>query len=200
MTVNPDSKGSGSRDSHEPSWPEVSAVNEQGDASPDGPASTTSARTGAGAGTPSRRVDRRTFVMWAAGTSLGASAFFLLATLVQALQPPSRSIDGTTDAGPLVVARMSDLEIGTPTLAEYGDELVFVVKTSPTEVDVFDAACPHARCTLAFEETSGRFECPCHASRFTIDGRRIGGPAQRDMVPAAAEVVSGEVIVSGFDS
>lgn len=138
--------------------------------------------------------------MWAAGTSLGASAFFLLATLVQALQPPSRSIDGTTDAGPLVVARMSDLEIGAPSLAEYGDEMVFVVKTSPTEVDVFDAACPHARCTLAFDETSGRFECPCHASRFTIEGVRISGPAQRDMVPAAAEVVSGEVIVSGFES
>jgi Rieske Fe-S protein len=146
------------------------------------------------------RMDRRTFILWAAGTSLGASAFFLFATLYQALLPPARSIDGTSNVGPLVVARMSDLQLDTPLITDYGEDRVYVVKVSATEAVVFDAACPHARCTLGFDEGAEQFACPCHASTFTIEGRKISGPAPRDMVRAAAEVVSGDVIVSGFES
>lgn len=144
------------------------------------------------------RFDRRDFLVLAAGASLGASGIFVGATIIQALMPPARSIDGLTDVGPFVVARLSDLQIGVPVLTDYGDDRVFVVKTSPATAIVFDAACPHARCTLRFSEDSNRFECPCHASSFSIEGKKLGGPSPRDMVLAATEVMNGEVIVSGF--
>jgi cytochrome b6-f complex iron-sulfur subunit len=146
------------------------------------------------------RLDRRSFVLWAAGTSLGASAFFLLATLFEALTPPSRSIEGMSAVGPLPVARMSDLEIGSPVLARYGDDSVFVIRTGATTARAFNAACPHARCTLAYDAATNRLVCPCHASTFTVEGVRVSGPAPRDLVPAITEVSNGQVIVSGFAS
>ncbi|HSK47512.1 MAG TPA: Rieske (2Fe-2S) protein [Coriobacteriia bacterium] len=145
-------------------------------------------------------LDRRSFLVWAAGASLGASGLFVLATMTQALLPPGRSIDGLTEVGAMPVARLSDLEIGKPVLAEYGDDKIFVVKTSHTEALAFDAACPHARGTLSYNENARRFDCPCHASSFEIDGRKIMGPSPRDMVPAVTQIVNGEVIVSGFAS
>jgi Rieske Fe-S protein len=143
-------------------------------------------------------IDRRGFLVWAAVASFGATVFFLFATLLQAFRPPSRSITGMTEVGDLTVARISDLQVGKPYLADYGDDQVFVVKLSDTRVTAFDAACPHARCTLVFSDTTGHFECPCHASAFTIGGRRLSGPAPRDMVRAVTDVVNGYVIVSGF--
>lgn len=141
---------------------------------------------------------RRRFLVWAAGASLGASAIFIGATVIQAMTPPSRSVDGRTHPGSVPVAKLAQLKLNEPQLAEYGQDKVFVVKTSGTEALVFDAACPHVRCALRFNAESREFECPCHGGAFAVDGRRLKGPASRDMIPAIAEIVDGEVIVSGF--
>jgi Rieske Fe-S protein len=143
-------------------------------------------------------ITRRRFLVWAAGASLGASAVFIGATVVQAMIPPSRSVDGRKNAGRVSVARLSDLQLNEPRLAEYGQDAVFVVKTSGTKVQVFSAACPHVGCALAFDKQSNRFVCPCHRSTFALDGRRLNGPAPRGMISAESEIVNGEVIVSGF--
>jgi len=143
-------------------------------------------------------MERRRFLVWAAGASLGASAVFIGATVIQAMVPPSRSVDGRKNAGSVAVARLSGLKINQPRLTEYGQDAVFVVKTSATEVLVFDAACPHIRCQLSFNERSKEFDCPCHNSAFTIEGVRLRGPAPRNMIAAVAQIVNGEVVVSGF--
>ena len=145
-------------------------------------------------------VDRRRFLVWAAGVSLGASAVFIGATVIQAMVPPSRSVDGKKNPGRVPVARLSDLKINEPKLAEYGQDRVFVVKTSGTQVLVFDAACPHIGCALVYDKQSDEFECPCHQSTFTLRGQRIKGPAPRAMISAVSEIVNGEVIVSGFQA
>jgi len=41
--------------------------------------------------------------------------------------------------------------------------------------------CPHLKCGLVFNEVEKTWDCPCHSSRFTIDGERIKGPANYDI-------------------
>jgi Rieske Fe-S protein len=41
--------------------------------------------------------------------------------------------------------------------------------------------CPHLGCRVPFCESSGRFECPCHGSKFDLAGEWIQGPAPRGM-------------------
>lgn len=44
-------------------------------------------------------------------------------------------------------------------------------------VHVLKATCPHQGCLVGFNDAEQTWDCPCHGSRFTIDGQVIDGPA-----------------------
>jgi cytochrome b6-f complex iron-sulfur subunit len=39
--------------------------------------------------------------------------------------------------------------------------------------------CTHLGCIYSWTEANNRFECPCHGSKYRLDGRRIEAPAPR---------------------
>ena len=41
--------------------------------------------------------------------------------------------------------------------------------------------CPHMGCSLIFNEKEYTWDCPCHSSRFTLDGECIKGPSTKDI-------------------
>lgn len=41
--------------------------------------------------------------------------------------------------------------------------------------------CPHLKCSLTFNEIEHTWDCPCHGSRFDIDGHLIEGPSNYDI-------------------
>lgn len=41
--------------------------------------------------------------------------------------------------------------------------------------------CPHMSCYLIFNEVEKTWDCPCHASRFDLDGKCISGPANESI-------------------
>ncbi len=41
--------------------------------------------------------------------------------------------------------------------------------------------CTHLGCIYAWTGTNNRFECPCHGSKYRLDGRRIESPAPRTL-------------------
>ena len=41
--------------------------------------------------------------------------------------------------------------------------------------------CPHLGCRLIFNEVENTWDCPCHGSRFDLDGKCISGPANRSI-------------------
>lgn len=58
----------------------------------------------------------------------------------------------------------------------------------------FIARCTHAGCALAVK--NGGIECPCHGSKFTLDGSVERGPAVEPLV-ARPVTVQGAQIVAG---
>ena len=42
---------------------------------------------------------------------------------------------------------------------------------------IVDHKCPHMKCNLVFNDEEKTWDCPCHGSRFDIDGNVIEGPA-----------------------
>ncbi len=46
------------------------------------------------------------------------------------------------------------------------------------------AVCPHMKCIVAWNADEKTWDCPCHASRFDVDGRVLDGPALSPLAPA----------------
>jgi cytochrome b6-f complex iron-sulfur subunit len=61
------------------------------------------------------------------------------------------------------------------------------------------AVCTHLGCLFKWVDASGRFECPCHGSKFTAAGTYIEGPAPRSLDRFTVTVVTaaGETPVAG---
>jgi Rieske Fe-S protein len=45
------------------------------------------------------------------------------------------------------------------------------------------ATCTHLGCIVAFNQAERAWECPCHGSRFAVDGSVLQGPANRPLEP-----------------
>lgn len=45
----------------------------------------------------------------------------------------------------------------------------------------FSAVCPHKGCIVQWNSYEKSFDCPCHGSRFDIDGKVLNGPAIREL-------------------
>ena len=39
--------------------------------------------------------------------------------------------------------------------------------------------CPHFKCPLLFNEEEKTWDCPCHGSRFDLDGNLLYGPSKQ---------------------
>ena len=52
----------------------------------------------------------------------------------------------------------------------------FAVKNQG-KVDVFAINCSHLGCSIALNTKDNTFDCPCHGSRFHLDGTVLRGPA-----------------------
>lgn len=64
---------------------------------------------------------------------------------------------------------------------------IFVYKKE-NQIDVYDAHCTHMGCILNFNNKTEQFNCPCHKSRFDIDGTKLKGPAKRDLDKIAFKI------------
>jgi glycine/D-amino acid oxidase-like deaminating enzyme/nitrite reductase/ring-hydroxylating ferredoxin subunit len=52
-----------------------------------------------------------------------------------------------------------------------------VYRDESGDTHVLSARCPHLGCLVAWSEADKAWECPCHGSRFTPEGRLLQGPA-----------------------
>lgn len=52
------------------------------------------------------------------------------------------------------------------------------------------AICPHKGCKVVYEHDAKEFVCPCHNSRFALDGRVLKGPAKTPLKSYATDVAA----------
>ena len=62
-------------------------------------------------------------------------------------------------------------------------------------VRAMSAECPHLGCAIDLGSDEKSYGCPCHTSRFSLEGKAESGPSPRAMDELAARVVDGFVEV-----
>ncbi len=68
-----------------------------------------------------------------------------------------------------------------------------ITQPSPGVYKGFIARCTHAGCALTLK--NGGIECPCHGSRFKLDGAVQRGPATEPLVGRPVTVKGAEIVL-----
>ncbi len=156
---------------------------------------------------------RRNFLTW-----MGVSGLATSLPLAIAACTPSESNSGasteenatSSDAGETpeeltVASNASSITVGTLTELDAQGSLVvddpdkvIVIRdpSSANGVIALTANCNHQNCTVGWDAESNQFVCPCHQSKFAIDGTIEQGPATQPLRVLSATVEGNTIQVS----
>jgi Rieske Fe-S protein len=145
------------------------------------------------------RLGRRTVFI---GTGLGLIGAVVAACSTSKEQPAASSqsvasptVNGTTPtttaapAPPKVIAKTAQVPVGSGVIIDK----VVLTQPSPGVFNGLSAICTHQGCTVS-KVVDGTIDCPCHGSKFNLDGSVANGPAARPL-PALPISVQGDSIV-----
>lgn len=88
---------------------------------------------------------------------------------------------------PVEAKSLEELERDDGRIVRVGRERLAVYRDVAGEYHAVSAICTHLGCQVAFNRAEKSWDCPCHGSRFAIDGSVIDGPA---VTPLATRGIS----------
>lgn len=98
-------------------------------------------------------------------------------------EPASRPVSGQA------LSSTADVPLNSGKVV--GDTLI--TQRQPGVFDAFVSRCTHAGCVLPGVD-GDTIVCPCHGSRFALNGTVLRGPAMEPLVPVEVRVHSGLII------
>jgi glycine/D-amino acid oxidase-like deaminating enzyme/nitrite reductase/ring-hydroxylating ferredoxin subunit len=75
------------------------------------------------------------------------------------------------------VGTVGEIEPGMGAVIRRGSSKIAVSRDDNGNLHVRSAVCSHLGCIVSWNSTEHTWDCPCHGSRFTPDGRLLNGPA-----------------------
>jgi nucleotide-binding universal stress UspA family protein/nitrite reductase/ring-hydroxylating ferredoxin subunit len=75
----------------------------------------------------------------------------------------------------------SELTKGEGAIIDVDGQKVAAYRDEEGDVVAVSAKCTHMGCTVDWNATAKTWDCPCHGSRFSIDGANVEGPAQKPL-------------------
>lgn len=127
--------------------------------------------------TRGRELTRRLFV--AGAGAAGITALAACSGYGSGGDPaPAPAAPTTGGGGGVALARTSDIPVGSGKI--FSDQGVVVTQPAEGEFQAFVTTCTHQGCTVN-EIADGTINCPCHGSKYNLDGSVAGGPAPRPL-------------------
>jgi glycine/D-amino acid oxidase-like deaminating enzyme/nitrite reductase/ring-hydroxylating ferredoxin subunit len=66
-------------------------------------------------------------------------------------------------------------------IVEVNGEKYGAYRDDSGNLHIVTAICPHMKCVVKWNNDEDSWDCPCHGSRFTIDGKVVNGPANENL-------------------
>jgi glycine/D-amino acid oxidase-like deaminating enzyme/nitrite reductase/ring-hydroxylating ferredoxin subunit len=79
----------------------------------------------------------------------------------------------------------SELKPGEGGVVEMAGEPVAAFRDESGAIHAVSPNCTHLGCRVTFNTAERSWDCPCHGSRFDVDGKVLQGPAVADLEPKA---------------
>jgi glycine/D-amino acid oxidase-like deaminating enzyme/nitrite reductase/ring-hydroxylating ferredoxin subunit len=81
------------------------------------------------------------------------------------------------------VEDVDEIPMGSGAVIRRGVQKVAAYRDDKGVLHEMSAICPHLGCIVDWNATESTWDCPCHGSRFTCEGKVINGPANSDLQP-----------------
>jgi Rieske Fe-S protein len=75
----------------------------------------------------------------------------------------------------------SDLAPGQASIVKHDGQRLALFRDGQGQLHAVSAVCTHLRCILGWNPLDRTWDCPCHGSRFDVNGGVIHGPATVDL-------------------
>ncbi|MEM9540099.1 MAG: Rieske (2Fe-2S) protein [Cyanobacteria bacterium P01_E01_bin.42] len=76
------------------------------------------------------------------------------------------------------------------------EKSVIIFRNPDTEeIVAFDAMCTHQACSVEFNAKEKLLICPCHSSKFALDGQVVAKPAEKPLTPFAVKQEDNLILV-----
>ncbi|MBR8836502.1 MAG: ubiquinol-cytochrome c reductase iron-sulfur subunit [Stigonema ocellatum SAG 48.90 = DSM 106950] len=151
-------------------------------------------------------MDRREFIGWISVSALANSLPVVLASCsVRKDKPQNKQENPKIDKnsrknGFLVLGTVQDLnDKGILRDNQNAAKPVLIVR-NPDNINLsaVNPTCTHQGCTVEWKTDTKIFACPCHGSKFSSDGKVLGGPAKKPLESFQAKEEDGLVLVKAI--
>ncbi len=142
--------------------------------------------------TPNREVgerNRRSFLNWLLGTSLGALFASVAYPVARFLSPPELPEATTRQVEAGTVNDPELLEKGFKIL-RFGNEPVILVRVGEEDFRAFAGTCTHLDCIVEYHKDPGRIWCNCHNGEYDLRGRVVAGPPPKPLEAFQVDLVA----------
>jgi glycine/D-amino acid oxidase-like deaminating enzyme/nitrite reductase/ring-hydroxylating ferredoxin subunit len=78
--------------------------------------------------------------------------------------------------------KILEIRSGEGKVLEIGGEKYGVYRDIEDQLHFVTAECSHLKCIINWNKDERSWDCPCHGSRFTFDGKVLNGPANNDLL------------------
>lgn len=132
--------------------------------------------------------DRRRFVNWFLGTSLGALVISIIYPIARFLTPPriAESSSDQVEAGDTNDPQLREKGFK---IIRFGVEPVIVVRVAEGNFRAFSATCTHLDCIVGYRKDRSLIWCNCHGGAYDLNGRNVGGPPPRPLTAYTVNLV-----------
>jgi len=93
----------------------------------------------------------------------------VVATLISSFFPASK------------INELAEIAKGEARVVKYEGRSIALFKDEEGKIHAVDPACTHIACSVAWNDVEKSWDCPCHGSRFNIDGEVLTAPARKDL-------------------
>lgn len=77
--------------------------------------------------------------------------------------------------------QLAELATGEGKIVEFEDEKIAIYKDEQGKLHALSPTCTHAGCEVKWNNAELSWDCPCHGTRYSYDGRVMTGPATKDL-------------------
>jgi cytochrome b6-f complex iron-sulfur subunit len=145
-------------------------------------------------GTVGNEIERRKFLNWFLGTSVGAFLIAIFYPVSRYLIPPK--VEESTARSVMLSIKPAEVKPNSGEIFRFGNQPAILIRTPAGELRAFSAICTHLSCIVQYRSDLSEIWCACHNGHYDLNGKNISGPPPKPLEDYAVNLRGDQIVVS----